>query len=674
MIVYILLVIILTVVDEFLKRKIRETITYAYNSYNYLKNKFAGFLLKYFNIIISIHFIDFQNFNYYDKITIQFPIDNDNYEINMDIKNKIITVPIIYISLKSILDAEISIINSSTKVSKSFKISIYKNYINYINIYLNNKTNKYFGSEIIFYGEINKINIIDFYHNNFGLKKRLRYVIFNIEKNELLKIIQNYNDNKKINVSEILSKIINKNILINIFIGNNISKLLIFTKEYEKIILASEFEKKLFSDFYINTIENINEDNIDINNINTRTKSFIDKLSLEQELFGLNLKEQKVIDIIFSYLNQGINFLLDNNFNIFNENDEKFIFGCLFLILFAWNKKIFKILKNEIKAFKNIITITEKKNFVLIDKVKIVVGYVSFYVRNPYIYDLQITAELAEDDVYKRGFAFYKSVIEDLTEESELILIYLQLNSGAGLELLNQKNCYKISMISIEEIKEHLLEIVPNYFFVYNAENSGDITISDPKTQMIGFNTQMISSSNKNDKNTEAMNVSIGMFHESGHEKYPMSINDEFRIEPVSFISKTYQLINLEDILYNNIENKTIDKIKKIKRRESGICVDTYLYGFSIFPSQILINSNCSYILMNKSYFISNLDELNKISLSIIGDYMKKNNINFDKTLDSNKSGDNSTKNNVDNLKNITKILKIEDNDIFYDEHVMVNA
>ena len=275
---------------------------------------------------------------------------------------------------------------------------------------------------------------------------------------------------------------------------------------------------------------------------------------------------------------------------------------------------------------------------------------------------------------YKRGFSFYKSVIEDLTEESELILIYLQLNSGAGLELLNQKNCYKISMISIEEIKEHLLEIVPNYFFVYNAENSGDITISDPKTQMIGFNTQMISSSNKNDKNTEAMNVSIGMFHESGLEKYPMSINDEFRIEPVLFISKTYQLINLEDILYNNIENKITNKIKKIKRGEPGICVDTYLYGFSIFPSQILINSNYSYILMNKSYFISNLDELNKISLSIIGDYMKKNNIKFDKALDSNKPGDNSTKNNVDNLKNITKILKIEDNDIFYDEHVMVNA
>ncbi len=46
------------------------------------------------------------------------------------------------------------------------------------------------------------------------------------------------------------------------------------------------------------------------------------------------------------------------------------------------------------------------------------------------------------------------------------MLIFLQLNSGAGKELINDKNCYKISMIPISEIKEHLINNIPKYFFI----------------------------------------------------------------------------------------------------------------------------------------------------------------------------------------------------------------
>ena len=47
-------------------------------------------------------------------------------------------------------------------------------------------------------------------------------------------------------------------------------------------------------------------------------------------------------------------------------------------------------------------------------------------------------------------------------------------------------------MISIEEIKEHLVKNIPQYFFAFNEEKGEDIALTDPKTQIIGFNEQLI--------------------------------------------------------------------------------------------------------------------------------------------------------------------------------------
>ena len=77
-----------------------------------------------------------------------------------------------------------------------------------------------------------------------------------------------------------------------------------------------------------------------------------------------------------------------------------------------------------------------------------------------------------KDYHYIKAFQFYKDIINDLSEKSEIILMFLQLNSGSFKDitklfyLLNNKTCYKISMISINEIKEHLYIIFQDIFIV----------------------------------------------------------------------------------------------------------------------------------------------------------------------------------------------------------------
>ena len=95
---------------------------------------------------------------------------------------------------------------------------------------MNNKSNKFYCSDIIFYGEINKIKLDDLQYNTFNLTKRLRCVILNIEQNKLFEIIRNNNYNNDLNskVYQVLSNNFNKNLLINIYVGNNESNVLIF--------------------------------------------------------------------------------------------------------------------------------------------------------------------------------------------------------------------------------------------------------------------------------------------------------------------------------------------------------------------------------------------------------------------------------------------------------------
>ena len=619
-----------------------------------------------FQTCLHLNFVDYKEANYFNEICLKFPENSNHKEIKIEIKKNSIQIPILEYKNKSIYEAEITLINTIKKQSRVFSISIYRKFINSFNIYLNNNQKNYFSSDIIFYGEIDKINLNNYSYNTFDFKKRLRCVILNAKNNELFEIIKNNNYNNEMNskIQQTLSDNFNKNLLINIFIGNDTTNVLIFNEEKNQLIKATEEEKKLFSEFYENIKGNINDENI----INEYCKSFTLTLLSKKILFGTTFENNginSIIRIIITLLNQGFNCLLDND--IINKNDNYFIFGCLILLLFANNDK-FRIKKSDIKIFNNIIEEIKENGFDSLEQIKAAIAYISFYIANPFLYTLEITKNLDDDNPYKKGFSFYKSIIEDLNEESELMLIFLQLNSGSGREELNSKNCYKMSMIPISKIKEHLINNIPKYFFYYNDKGGNDIAISEAKTQILGFNEQLIFSNhnshinnniditnsnnnintndinnniNTNNINNNTANVLIGMFHEGGHQKFHMDIKISYKVEPILFIDKTYRLVSQE--ILNIKDNK--NNIKG----ESGMCVDYYLYNFYLYPAQIILKSSNSHKLLDKSLFTNKLDKLNEIANKIINDYLQANQI-----IPKNPSG----KDVIDTLNNIIKILK----------------
>ena len=634
---YLILIIILALIFAIAlwiskKRKQMKVSNYTLNS--------MKILFQSFQVCMHINFVDFKDSNYFNEISVKFT-GNEFFNINkLRINKNSIKIPIILLKNKKIYEAEISLTNSITNISRTFKISINQDFTNNINIYLNNETNKYYCSDIIFYGEINKIKLEDKFKLNFyNIRKRLGCAILNIDQNKLFEIIRNNNEyNSQLNskIARVLSNNSNKNLLINILIGNDNSNVLIFPEEEKKLITATKEEKKMFSEFYKNIMKSINDEK----KINEISESFIDKLILKKILIGTNIdtnSQNSVCDIINSFLNQGINYLFDNN--IIEEKDKEFIFGCLIVLLFK-HKNQNEIKKSNIKIFKSIIDEMEENEFDNFEQIRAGISYITFFLTNPVLFTLEITKNLNDDNPFKKGFNFYKSIIEDLSEESELMLLFLQLNSGSGKELINNKNCYKISMIPISEIKEHLINNIPKYFFYYNHKGGENIAISDSITQILAFNKEEIFSENININNihnndNRIMNVTISIFHEGGHQKFHM---DNF--EPILFINKNYKLLSQE-------------------------IIDYYLYNFFLYPAQIIIRSSQSYKIMDKKFFTGKLDELNKIAIEIINNYLKNNKIST-----KNPSGEDD----IDALINIVKILKKDDKDNLDDKYIIIGG
>ena len=358
---------------------------------------------------------------------------------------------------------QIKIKNSKQKIEKSFKIILYKNHTNDINIKINNTLKRYYYSEIIFYGEDIekkiKLNNINYNYNTFNFHKRIRLIICNISEIDLFELIKNNNSDESLNkkIKKIIKNNPAKNLLINIFIGDKNSNILIFKEKNEKLKIPDKEERKLFEEFY---------NNIMIDDIHEQCSSIKRRIYNKNTLFGIpiiNKTNRYKKKIYISFLNQGINCLLEND--IITKKDINFMLG--YLVFLIYISKPNELDKQKMNHIHYLIEEMSSNFFDEIDQIKIVIMYVILCLNYPYRFKIRFTKDFPKKSPYIEGFRFYENVVKDLNEDSEIMLLFLQLNTGFGFELLNKVDCLKISMISIEEIKNHLVNNIPKYFFVY---------------------------------------------------------------------------------------------------------------------------------------------------------------------------------------------------------------
>ena len=564
---------------------------------------------------IKINFLDFKKENNcYTFIEIR--VKNTKTSERLSIKENKITFGVTGFKNNGILDGVLVLSNSKKKNEKKFKIILYKNCVNTVNMNINKNNAKYYSAEIIFYfkNSLNDIILNKNYEFNFqNTPKRCRLLIYNASELELSKFVEDYiksDDLKNKAITEIKNNH-NKLLLINFYIDTNKRNILIFIEDDKQLIIPNKQERNFFAKFFKELSYTNYNYSFDFVNIAEKYKK---DLLTKQMIFGQKIKDldnDKDINVYLSFINQGINSLLDNNIiqiTKYNCNDVNFIFGyILFYPYFAKYQNYKALIVNFFYIINN-----SKTKCSLIDLIRIGVSYTFFATNNILINKIQFRDYLPEDSHYLKGFKFFESIISDLKEESDLMFIYLQLYSGCGLELINKVRCFKISMLSIEEIKYHIIKNIPNYFFTFSSQIQ-DYVMTDGRTQVMIFNENLILDNNsKNKKNNSIMNVAISLFNESWHMKFHMNNRIGADHSPLFCMNKNFELI--KKIHWNNPN-----------REESGKFINYNLYNSSDDATSLdLIKSLRSNELKKKVYFIGDLKELNYKSKDIVINPIKK--------------------------------------------------
>ena len=375
--------------------------------------------------VIQINIVDYKQINFYDEIVL---IVQQKVYKKIKLKEKTENIKFFGFYNKGIIKCELILSNKTNQKKKNFKINIYKNYLNIINIKANNIENIYYNIEIIFYleSEQNKIILPDFFKStNHNYKKRKRLLICNINDDEITKIIKDNINNKDMQEKAIkkIRNNFNKPLLLNIYINDYKSNILIFVEEDEYLIVPSKDEKTLFQNFNSEISKNI----FNTEGVIKICEMYKSKLVEKKKIFGkeiTDLNSNKNINIYFSFINQGINALFDNYIIKSNFSDYSFILGYILFYLYICKDK----LDNQILgAFYFCLFTLYKKGYSYKDLIRIAVSYILFILNDHKISDIKLVQDLGVDNPYRKGFIFFRNIILNLNEDSDLILyIYKQ--------------------------------------------------------------------------------------------------------------------------------------------------------------------------------------------------------------------------------------------------------
>ena len=261
-----------------------------------------------------------------------------------------------------------------------------------------------------------------------------------------------------------------------------------------------------------------------------------------------------------------------------------------------------------------------------------------------YFYDLN-----TPETIYNEAKLFNEEFIEKLTEKSEIFLYLLQINSGSSINKLTNELTARISMLKIDQIKEHLRNSLPNYIIrIKNYCNFAGLTFNETQCTFISevnlfgnfLDNQELKGGDTDPKYNKRLILSNLFQHERfGHVKFSMNFysfkqdkenSDNEYDEPLSPRQFYQTKLEEKEKKENLIEVVEILDVynKKIKKGESGIAFNVFLTQGNEKNANILrfVEADFSKIFKQPELFAAeNLSLLNKLIEESTSNYLYPN-------------------------------------------------
>jgi len=317
--------------------------------------------------------------------------------------------------------------------------------------------------------------------------------------------------------------------------------------------------------------------------------------------------------------------------------------------------KAYKFITEKNKVFNNPLEFSLKEKLFILLNI-----YLNIYKNNKV--KLKKLYDLPKKSSYVQSEILYRDIIMNLTYDSSLYFLYLQLNSNWDFDMISSNSWFKIKKISLIEIQNHyLLSDFSPFFFTFNDKSP--IAFTNPKTLLKSYNENerigYICYGNL--ENSENINNTVKLFFVKIHEGAHCKFKDGFNMKNSGRYLLNYDLkvidYHLDLIRYDAAKEKA-----KFGANigEEGYGAEIYILGnYKTINKLLLSKKNLESLTNIKLYTGSNFNDLKELILTKISneDSMTLNE-NFDISKDIIKKKD-------DEYKNINK--KYDLMDIFYD-------
>ena len=203
---------------------------------------------------------------------------------------------------------------------------------------------------------------------------------------------------------------------------------------------------------------------------------------------------------------------------------------------------------------------------------------------------------------------FLKGFISNLNEDSPIFFKLLEINSKFGY--FENKPIYNFSLLNVEDIKEHITELIPDVLYFYNCKSdtkafsfsmTGEVAINENHLFQKYEKMNLIEDfdvKNKDNAENIAMTLARELMHEDfGHSKFrnKSCITNTGNKSPTKCISKG----KIKKLTYigDNIKSEDLIKIFPKDKKEKGdsghyleTALGTYKGKFSIIYFDYIIN------------------------------------------------------------------------------------